>query len=70
MAAPILTPHTSASGEPTARAQSPTKINDPAAQHLKGFKLALLVGTLTLVFFLTLLDTSIVGTVSFNNRRS
>lgn len=32
--------------------------------HVTGFKLALLLGSLTLVTFVVLLDTSIIGTVS------
>lgn len=40
-----------------------TKSNDPASHHVKGLKLAVLLGSLTLVTFLSFLDTSIIGTV-------
>jgi hypothetical protein len=42
-----------------------TEISDVAAQkqYLKGLKLFTLLGSLTLVTFLVLLDTSIIGTV-------
>jgi hypothetical protein len=42
----------------------PTSINDGAPfQPIKGLKLAILLGSITLVTFLALLDTAIVGTV-------
>jgi hypothetical protein len=40
-----------------------TKGTDPVSHHVKGLKLAALLGSLTLVTFLSFLDTSIIGTV-------
>lgn len=39
------------------------KANDPASHHVKGLKLVALLASLTLVTFLSFLDTSIIGTV-------
>jgi hypothetical protein len=52
--------------EPIAAATTPTTTsqNDAPPEKLKGLKLAVLLGSITLVTFLALLDTSIVGTVT------
>jgi hypothetical protein len=45
----------------------PTNTNQSSSnQTLKGLKLFILLGSITLVTFLALIDTSIIGTVSFS----
>jgi hypothetical protein len=56
-------PGFSAPGSANTTETSATKGVDPAIHHVKGLKLAGLLGSLTLVTFLSFLDTSIIGTV-------
>lgn len=52
------------SASPTATETITIEDNNLTSQHIKGLKLALLLSSLTLVTFLSFLDTSIIGTVS------
>ena len=59
-----ISPRTSPSPDGTEPDAHVAAVPDSERQYLSGFKLAIVLGSLTLISFLVLLDTSIIGTVS------